>query len=362
MKVYYDYQILLSQKYGGISRYFFELASRLRGLGVEVSIDCIHNHNHYFKEQLGGCHPARGRLAGRALAFANKARALWDLRRPYDIIHPTYYDPYLLGHYSGKLVVTVHDMIHEKYIDEYPELGARDIKNKERMIRAADRVIAISESTKRDILAVYPDIDESKISVIHIGTAMRGNASEGKGPLPGVRYVLFVGSRGLYKNFDRFFQAMAPILERQSGLHIMCAGGGTFSSKELKTIEGRYRERVHQMDMDDAELANAYAHAECFVFPSRYEGFGIPILEAFANGCPVVLSRSSSMPEVAGDGAEYFDPLDAEEMSERIGRVLEDGSIRALLRARGKERLKKFDWDDIAARTLECYRRTIERT
>ena len=107
-------------------------------------------------------------------------------------------------------------------------------------------------------------------------------------------------------------------------------------------------------------MRQAYANAECFVFPSQYEGFGIPVLESFACNCPLVCSNSSSLPEVAGNAAEYFDPLNTEDMSAKILRVIEDSDLREKLRASGRERLKLFSWDKAAKEHFECYRHILE--
>ena len=181
---------------------------------------------------------------------------------------------------------------------------------------------------------------------------------ESKNPL-GRRYVLFVGYRGWYKNFLRFVRAMRPILEKDNDLCVLCVGGGAFTAEELVEIGGM-SSRYFQRALDDDSLAQAYANAECFVFPSEYEGFGIPLLEAFACSCPVLSSNISSLPEVAGDAAEYFSPFSVSEMSAKILRVMEDDLLREKLRLAGRERLKFFDWDKTARETLECYRRVLE--
>lgn len=124
---------------------------------------------------------------------------------------------------------------------------------------------------------------------------------------------------------------------------------------------GQYRERVIQMDVSDDKLAAAYTGAQCFVFPSLYEGFGIPTLEAFECGCPVVLSNKSSMPEVGGDAVVYCDPYKVEDMREKIRSVLSDGSLREDLKRKGRKRLNKFDWDDIAGQVVKCYENVLQK-
>ena len=220
MRVYYDFQILAAQKYGGISRYFFELYTRMNALGADAHVGCVRSINYYFREQFPMREPARNFFVRKFFAVKNRVNALCEMRN-YDIIHPTYYSCYMLWHHPGKLVVTVHDMIHEIFHSK----DKATIANKHRMIHAADSIIAISENTKKDLLELYPDIDADKISVIYHGNSMPETQSAGKNPLDRP-YVFFVGGRGGYKNFTRFAEAMRPILEMYPELCVFCAGGG----------------------------------------------------------------------------------------------------------------------------------------
>lgn len=361
MKILYDHQMLLLQKYGGISRYFYELICRLKKMDCIIDVQCIHNRNHYFAEYFD-TPPARfyerRNLLTRAINSSfeklNQLVVLFKLRRGYDIIHPTYYNPYLtkiknMG--KSKLVLTVYDMIQELFSDQYPE-SARE--EKRRMIFAADHIIAISESTKRDIIRIYPEIPSDRITVIYLGTNMRKAQKQSSG-LVG-RYVLFVGTRQGYKNFDTFVKAMIPILEANPDLIVLCIGGGPFSAEERFMMKG-YDERFKQKNCRDDELSEAYTYAQCFVFPSQYEGFGIPTLEAFACDCPVVLSNTSSMPEVGGDAVIYIDPENSKDMTEKISIVLGDETLRREMIEKGRKQLAKFDWAKIATQTLECYKK-----
>ena len=122
---------------------------------------------------------------------------------------------------------------------------------------------------------------------------------------------------------------------------------------------GNNIERVVQMNTDDDILAKAYERANCFVFPSFYEGFGIPTLEAFACNCPAIISNTSSMPEVGGQAVLYFDPNNQEEMRVQIEKAITDDGLRQSLIEKGKERLKLFSWEIIAKQTVDCYKRVI---
>ena len=351
MRVYYDYQIMLAQKFGGISRYVYEVSKRLPSLGADVAMRVIHNRNYYFSQKFPfNDSSSLPELA--AFHLINKAARYFDLRSgKFDIFHPTYY---YADKFSGsKFVVTVHDMTHELY-----SLNRRVILAKRKIIPQADRIIAVSQNTKLDILKFFPEIEPERISVIYHGASMSPKVNKTKALVP-YDYVLFVGLRSMYKNFARFSQAMKPLMARNRELNVLCVGGGSFTKEELSSF-GEFSGRFHQLSLSDEDLARAYGGALCFVFPSEYEGFGIPLLEAFACSCPVVCSDSSSLPEVAEEAAEYFDALDVDGMAGAVERVIESGSMRRDLIGKGLERLKFFDWDKAAKQTLECYIITLK--
>ena len=349
--------MLKCQKYGGVTRYFFEVISHLKNMGVNVKVSCFCNKSYYFKDELGTVGSwADNKWISKALTFISMLKSISEMRKGFDIIHPTEYKPYMLGHYSGKLVVTVHDLMHEN--GKGGTKAVNHLKHKSKIIRAADRIIAISECTKRDLLYYYPEINPENIDVIYHGTSMQPDAHHGKGILPDEKYILYVGGRGNRKNFFSFVKAMNFILKRDKDLKILCVGGGGFNKKELELMGDNFS-KFEQVNLNDNELADAYFNAQCFVFPSEYEGFGIPILEAFANNCPVVLSNASCFPEIASNAGEYFNPYDYQDMAEKIYNVINNNSLRNNLISKGRERLKNFSWDKTARETLECYNKAL---
>lgn len=356
MRVYYDYQVLCGQRYGGISRYFFELISKIQDMGLaDVKIEAIHSKNVYFTERFGiKNYPSTNSIVEKGFQIVNRIHALYNMRN-FDIIHPTYYSPYVLKHKKGKIVLTVYDMTHEKYPELFKQERGKTIQRKKKMIHEADHIIAISESTKRDILEFYPDISPEKISVIYIGCSLNTEPSVLNTESLPQNYILYVGRREHYKNFDNFMIAMKDVLNRHNDLYLMLIGGGKLTEKELNII-GEYRKRVIQRDADDDFLVTAYRHARCFVFPSIYEGFGIPTLEAFKCDCPVLLSNASSLPEVGGNAAEYFDPLSPKDISQKIEMVINNESKRDEMIKKGRIQLKKFNWDAIALQTVQVYK------
>lgn len=366
MNIYYDYQILYMQRYGGISRYYYDLITEIeKNPLVKTEIHCKYNTNHYFvntgdiklSDAFFHVKPTILRRALRLYGHkVNQAVTKRCVKRA-DILHMTYYYPYALEWPDVKKVVTVYDMIQEVFRrnDSLDFI----IENKKRCIHEADHIIAISESTKKDILRIYPDVNEDKISVIYIGSSLKKSDDAKQVLTLPKRYVLYVGVRDGYKNFETLLEAMKPLLKKDDSLYILCVGGGAFTSDEKERI-GVYEKRVIQMDADDRILVAAYSHALCFVFPSLYEGFGIPTLEAFTCDCPVVLSNTSSMPEVGGDAVLYCDPVNREDIQEQIRKVIYNEELRLKMIDKGRERLKLFSWDQIARQTVECYRSVLK--
>ena len=230
--------------------------------------------------------------------------------------------------------------------------------NKREVAATADLIFSISECTSRDIASVY-GIDRSRIVTTPLGIDPRKFTASTTARNPfRPPYVLFVGLRSGYKNFTRMAKAMEPIMVREPNLSVAVIGGGPLTADEMALFGGRDAQtRVHQATVLDSDLSKIYREAELFVFPSEYEGFGIPILEAFAAGCPVAASRASSFPEVGGNAIEYFDPLSIDEISHAITRILASRARADELRVLGAERVKLFPWTRTVEETADGYRR-----
>ena len=366
MKVLYDHQMFCLQRYGGISRYFAELIAHVTAdEGFECELALRVSDNVYVEKLAAARHlrlPRNWRLRGRSVLLKrlNEGCSRRALQRgDFDVFHPTYFEPYFLEHIGSRpFVLTIYDMIHELVLHE-----ERTCQWKKQLAARAARVITISESTRRDIVKVL-GIDAQKIDVIHLGNSLRVPAAPGAaGVARPDRYVLFVGERGGYKNFAAFAAAVAPLLREDRGLCVLCAGGGTFKAGEQKQLQDLgIAPQVVQRDVGEGELACLYRDALCFVFPSRYEGFGIPILEAFACGAPVAASDATSLPEVAGDAAVYFDPADKDSMLNAIRGVVQNRDLGDDLKRRGHIREQLFSWGQTARQTAAVYARVAQRT
>ena len=364
MKILHDFQIFFIQRYGGVSRYHAELVRGLKGLGEDAEIFVRFPVNQYYHDAAktsGVYRKIAKRLVmsrfNRALYRSNQKKTLARIRRKkYDIVHLTWTDPYLFDEEKcgSRIIVTVHDMIHELIMEKTDEI-CEEIEKKKRAIYESDGIIAISENTKADVLKLYPDIDPGKIRVIYHGTNRLSKPVENAEIKALGRYVLFVGMRAGYKRGMWFLREIAPLLERHD-LKLLFAGGGSFTPEEEKEIsECGLRELILQLDLSDGELAYAYKNAVCFVYPTLYEGFGFPILEAFDNGCPVVCCNSSSLPEVGGNAALYFDTEDAESMRGIVRTLCNDAEKRNDCIIKGSERVRQFTWEKTAQETLIFY-------
>jgi glycosyltransferase involved in cell wall biosynthesis len=226
---------------------------------------------------------------------------------------------------------------------------------KQRYVESADQVICVSESTKQDLLKVYGLI-KAPIHVIHHGVSPRFTPEAPRVDFLPDRYVLFVGHRHQYKDADVLFRAFAKVAEEDSDIQLLCVGGNGLSARESALLEELgIRSRVSQRFLSDELMASAYAHAAIFVFPSHFEGFGLPALEAMASGTPTILARATSLPEVGGDASLYFEPGAAGELAEAIKEVLNDSGIRDALVSKGFERSREFSWTASAQRTADVY-------
>jgi glycosyltransferase involved in cell wall biosynthesis len=362
MKIAYDYQIFGWQQYGGISRYFYELANNIAlNKMAEVALISPLYINSYLQLACEELHVMGRRVpaihrTGRICRAVNQilARPLMHGFSP-DIVHETYYSTSRRAPKRSKVVLTVFDMIHERYPESF---AAWDTTSKEKAaaVRRADHIVCISENTRRDLIEIL-DVEPERISVVHLGFALT-NGSAGIAAEPARPYLLYVGSRGGYKNFETLLRAFASVAALRTTYDLLAFGGGAFNAKEraLMLELGVSNGSVRQVAGDDARLADLYRNAAVFVYPSFYEGFGIPPLEAMSFDCPVACSNSSSIPEVVGDAAILFDPHSVESIAKALLGLSGDSAMRSTLVVRGRERIKVFSWKNCADQTMDIYR------
>lgn len=388
MKLLYDHQIFTRQQYGGISRYFCELMdqfSQSPDINFTIALRASYNENLCNRPSLNPYWSNRSHLLSNnqiipciqkklhinllKRLYINQSESVRLLKKQtFDLFHPTEYNPYFLKHLQGKpYVLTVYDMIHEHY-PEYFSSHDPTSQWKKELIEQADAIIAISENTKNDILK-FSDVKPNKITMIHLGnpfeTQQRANKQTIRQDTPSSEkpYLLVVGTRTGYKNFIFFIKAIAILLKKDKNLQVYCAGGGPFTSHELKIFkELGINSKVHMINANDSIMPQLYANAKAFIFPSLYEGFGLPVLEAFSCGCPVVASHTSSLPEIGGDAACYFDPHDPSSLVKSLESVITNDHVREHYINKGLVRVKEFSWERTAHETKKVYETVVNRS
>jgi len=336
---------------------FAELISYLKASNeVEVICPILYHQNEYLIEK--GLFPnanwrnylLRSKIRGKykilEAIYSNKKFATSEIsKQNFDIFFSTYYDPYFINHLHGRpYIATVYDMIHEKLSSSFEANDSNETaRNKSQVLEKAGHIVAISESTKKDVIDLL-NIDPQKIDVIYLNHSISKIQHTSVSGLP-EKYILYVGNREGYKNFKLLLSAAAPLLIADPTLTLVCAGSNAFTDHEMSEINSLgIRDKVTHTAFTEDQLGYIYTQAACFVFPSRYEGFGIPALESMAMGCPVVLTNSSSLPEVAGQAGIYFQDGNVESLTVQLKRALVDQEYRNEKIALGLKRVERFSW------------------
>jgi glycosyltransferase involved in cell wall biosynthesis len=370
MIVIYDSQIFRQQQYGGVSRYFVNLAQNVIH-EEQVVVSAGIYVNNYLSElptdmvrgvKLSWFSPRSGRILE---LIGNAFDRMVISRVSPDIIHETYYARKSVVPASIPSVLTVYDMVHEKFPHFFPKND--DIhRRKAAAVSRASHVVCISENTRRDLIE-YCDVEPNKVSVVHLGyDVFKTSGETGKGACDQLDalspFLLYVGERAGHKNFRALLSAYADSVWLRKNFRIVCFGSGRFRMDELELIHelGVKPYQIEHVDGDDQLLAFHYQHAAAFVYPSLYEGFGIPPLEAMALSCPVVCSNTSSIPEVVGDAGEYFDPESIESIRASIEFVLQSTERRADLIRKGTKKCAEYSWERCASETSAIYRRLVK--
>ncbi len=367
MKILYDHQCFVMQQYGGVSRYHYHLIKELNKLdNVKAQLALKYSNNYYINNDndfnVKKFFPSKSFLLKRTLLdYINRKSTIPLIKDGnYDIFHPTYYTPYFLNYLKDKpFVTTIHDTMHEIF-PEITEGIDKTLEHKKFIISISRFIIVDSENTKKDLMRIY-GVPSNKIAVVYLAASInkRMAVAREKLNLP-EKYILFVGSRDFYKNFKNFVLAAEPLLKDYKDLFIITAGGGYFTKSELQLFESKnIKDKVLFKEADDTTLATLYSNALAFVFPSKYEGFGIPVLEAMNCDCPVIMSNTSSLPEVGGEAALYFNPDDVDEITEKIRGVVFSKELREELISKGRIQRNKFSFSNTALQTLNVYKNIL---
>ena len=358
MKVFFDYTIFTIQRFGGISKYITSLAENF-SKEIDPSIISLFYKNNYLKNS-----NLSGKLffynkVGSLVKYINKANNIYfnyhlKNKKP-DIVHLTYFDKEKLSSTRAKRVITEYDLIKEKfYAENYKDF----INKKKELFERVDQIICISNNTKKDLQENY-SIDPSKISVTHL--AVNKDKSFRDKSLNIRPFILYVGSRERYKNFINAIKAYAISSKLMSDFDFVCFGGGNFSKKEHELFRNLSidKNRLHYFDGDELDLNYFYHKARIFIFPSLYEGFGLPLLEAMNMECPVICSNTSCFSEITNNAALLFDPKNIESLKYELEKLIYDDQLLLDLKKKGNNNLKNYSWKKCANETEQLYKKII---
>lgn len=392
MRVLFDHQAFVMQVHGGVSRCFAELYNHMSGK-CETYISINETNNAYLREigignPIGYSYnhfissvnfPLKGRLFGaynyltKGMPYQSdnylyfkgteyqKLHTIKKIKqRKFDVFHPTFFDDYFLPFIGNTpFVFTIHDMIPWIYSNTNNESWKWQVEKMKKLAPKASAIISVSENTKMDIIK-YLKVPEEKIHVVYHGCSFPKVLDSSR--LFAFPYILYVGERSYYKNFNLFVRYIAPILKFHSELMVVCTGK-QFSEDEERIfsdcgVRGRF---VRHWVETDEEFYSLYHHAVCFVYTSEYEGFGIPILEAYQAECPVMLNNASCFPEIAGDAAVFFEMNnDASDFSEKFEELYSmSDEERSLLLKKQRDRLQFYSWEKSAVQLTDIYRSII---
>ncbi|RXJ67397.1 glycosyltransferase [Halarcobacter ebronensis] len=345
MRIVYDNIIFSLQKAGGISLYWSELISRLKNLditfyGYKNENIFASNFNIEVKEES---------------LLPYKINRYLDFKRKIPkgtIFHSSYYR--ISNQKDVVNITTVHDFTYEYYRSGLARLIHSWQKG--RAIKKSDGIICISQNTKKDLLKFYPNIKEEKIKVIYNGVSdtfcQLNEASQylknSYSVLENKKYILYVGDRSGYKNFD----IAVEVIQKIYNTILVIIGGGELSQIYKERLGQNY---IHYQGINSKDLNILYNNAFCLLYPSSYEGFGIPIVEAMKAGCPVISTNSSSIPEVIGDAGLMVEKIEVDEFVNAILK-LENKSYKKELISKGLKRADKFSWDKCFKETLQFYK------
>jgi len=361
VRILFDNQIFLLQRYGGVSRYFVELAEALSNIGhIESKVVApIHFNHHLWMSTLinAGIYSRSStnllglnKLSKNLSNFSSKRKiSAW---KP-DLIHETFYsidDPW---NYPVHRITTIHDLIREKE-------GASDrkIKGKEKSIQRAQAIICVSDSTRIDLLNHY-NLKEENVHRVYVGVNPKIWPTRDVESLilkQAMEFILFVGQRDGYKNFRLLLSAFSDSDILRQNFKLVVFGGNDFSSKEKAKIEslGIAKNIVHKKGNDES-LSYLYQTAKLFVSTSKIEGFGSPILEAMSSGCPVLCSDIAAHRESGGIAAQFFSLENEGELRNSLENLLtNEDKLQEMSRA-GVEHAKTFTWERCAIETFQVY-------
>jgi glycosyltransferase involved in cell wall biosynthesis len=364
MNITYDHEIFIISKFGGASRYFVEMISRMAEKeNVDVSVFMGYFINEYglenFKDRFVNFKGSKYNEFKRSKMFAfhldNFLFKSFIKKSQPDIYHMTYYK-YLAPSYKGKRIMTVLDMMHELMPAAFSKFD-NSAEWKKEVVKKVDGIVSISHATKKDLMRIY-NVPEEKIKVIHLANSMKTDVKTER--IVKEDYLLYVGGRWVYKNFRMLLDVFAGSSYLKNNFKVVAYGGGKFSAEELEYMDKfGIKDKVIFDTGADEKLANYYKYASVFVYPSKYEGFGVPLLEAMYLDCPIVASNISSIPEIGGPACLYFNPDSPDDLKEKLETILTKEDVKNDLLAKAKEWRKNFSWQKTTDETYDYYKQIL---
>lgn len=277
---------------------------------------------------------------------------------------PAHYSP---PFYSGKMVVTIHDVSYYYFPDEFLKKDLYKLQNwTADSVQKAKRILTVSKTTKKDVVKFFPEVS-AKVSVVYNGfdTPIRQKETDivHKLKIEENKFLLFVGTLQPRKNIGIIIEALQLLHLKGNDLKLVVVGkkGWLYDEILKKADESDVTDSIVFTDyLPDADVQTLYKKALCFVHPSLYEGFGIPVLEAMAGECPVISSQESSLPEIASEAALYFDPKNAQQLADQIQKLMNSRTLANELVGKGLERISLFSWEQCGEETLRILQETAQ--
>jgi len=373
MDVYYDGIIYSLQKIGGITRYFNELIPGTNRTDNQIKV-FLHNSLYSF--------PLSEIISSEyisSLKTIYKNKFLKYVLHPLDhycteqflkkkniqngIFHSTYFTYY--KNLKIPQIITLHDLIYEKVYSNYSTLQKIFLAQKRKILQQTDHIICISETTAQDVEEYY-GIDKNKLSVIHHGISTVFNVPHAdisqfflKDKNITLPYILYVGTRCGYKNFNRFIEAFS-LWKEKINYQVVIVGGGKITQEEQKLFSKLKVENkiLHFENVWDKDLVSFYQNATAFIYPSLYEGFGLPLLEAMISGTCTLCSDIPVFREIGQDIPIYFNPHDNSSIIAALEKIPYESKNKGKI-PRGIVRAREFAWKKTINKTLEVYKNLI---
>lgn len=359
MNIIFDNIIFSLQKSGGISVVWYEILHRVLQdkNSKKVFVEYNDASNNIFRNALDIPNEFIKLKSSFLLIFKRYFNLRLAFMNDRFIFHSSYYR--VSNNKNAINVTTVHDFTYEIF-----EKGLRKkihIFQKHKAIRKSELVICISDNTRQDLLKYIPDIDQNKIHVIYNGVSDDYTVIDtfkfSDLPFPTESYVVFVGSRQAHKRFD-----IAVDVIRNLKLKLVIVGGENLSKNELKVLNSKigFENFKYMGKVSNKDLNILYNNALCLLYPSVYEGFGIPVIEAQKAGCPVVAFKGSSIEEIAGNTPLLFSKYSVVDISKSIS-LLDDKEVRINIIQEGLKNSKRFSWDNTYRQMMVIYKTALDQ-